>query len=62
MKEGIYVINENKPLKMYIEEKISMLKEEFLFKLTAEEIAHFRELKSEIAVDQYARTILKSRL
>lgn len=48
---------ENIPLDKYIEEKIYLLTTEFNFKLAKSEINHLKELKSEIAVDQYARTL-----
>lgn len=55
------------PLPKYIEEKIKLLTlgrsfGGFCIKLTETEIAHFHELKSEIAVDNYARQIFMDKL
>lgn len=51
-------------LEKYIKEKIKFLtyrgpnKQGFGFKLTNEEIEHFYELKTEAAVDRYARDLM----
>lgn len=42
----------------YIEAKIKMLIREMKIRLTAKEVAYLRSLKSEIAVDNAARTII----
>lgn len=46
----------------YIENKINFLRKEFKMQLTAEELAYMRSLKTEIQVDQYARTLFKTKL
>lgn len=50
------------PLWQYIQEKLFMLQDEFKFALDASEIKHMMELKSEIAVDNYAHSIMMNRL
>lgn len=47
-------------LKTYIKEKIKMLTDPrgFALKLTDADIQHFNELKTEIAVDNFARKII----
>lgn len=49
-------------LHQYIEDKITLLQEDFRIKLTAEEIYNMRQLTSEIAVDQYAHTLIMTKL
>jgi len=49
-------------LKKYIKEKIRMLTKEFHFNLTNEELHHFYELKTEVAVDNYAHDIFVRKL
>ena len=48
-------------LKTYKKNKIKMLERDFAILLKPEQIEHINELKSEIQVDQYARTIIMSR-
>lgn len=48
-------------LDKYIKEKIRMLKKDFMIKLTPEQIAHIRELKNEIQVDNYAHDLIFNR-
>lgn len=45
-------------LNQYIEEKLKMLSRDFKIKPSLEEKAHMYELTSEIAVDNYAHTLL----
>ena len=47
-----------KTLKDYTKKKIQMLERDFYIYPTAEEIKHFYELKTEIAVDNYALTLI----
>ena len=49
-------------MKEYIEAKIKFLRKDFKMKLTAEELAYMRSLKTEIQVDQYARTLFQIKL
>lgn len=49
-------------LKRYIIGKIDMLERHFYLVLTEQEKEHFNGLKSEIEVDNYARTILMTKL
>ena len=49
-------------LKRYIKEKLKMLQEEFLIQLTETEIEHMQNLKTELAVDQYAHTLFFNKL
>ena len=44
-------------LKVYIKDKIKMLKKEFHIRLTESEIQHLNSLKTEIAVDNYCRSL-----
>ena len=44
-------------LETYIKEKIQMLREEFKIRLTKSEIQHMKSLKTEIAVDNYCRSL-----
>ena len=50
------------PLPQYIKEKIKMLDRDFLIRLTSEDIKHFNELKSEIAVDNFAMQLIFDRM
>lgn len=47
---------------VYINDKIRMLENDFWIRLTKEEKAHFRSLKTECAVDQYAHDIIMKKL
>lgn len=49
-----------KDLKSYIKGKIKMLERDFRIQLTSVERLHFYELKSEIAVDNYALTLIRA--
>ena len=63
MRNVYTVIKENDiPLPQYIKEKIKMLNRDFLIKLTSEDIAHFNELTSEIAVDNFAMQLIFDRM
>lgn len=46
----------------YIEEKIRIIKEEFYIRLTEDEEEHFKTLKTERDVDQYAHDIFMRKL
>lgn len=50
------------PLPRYIALKISMLQSHFKLKLTEMEIAHMEALTSEVAVDNYAHTLIMKKL
>lgn len=52
----------HKSLKDYIDDKINMLENEFYLKLTDEEKAHFYDIRTEEAVDQYAHRLLRDKL
>ena len=57
-----YTSNDNTiSLDKYIQEKIRMIKKDFCIPMTDEQIAHMQELKSEIAVDNYAQDIIFNR-
>lgn len=60
MSEKIY--HTEKDLKKYIQNKLEMLEYEFFLKLTPLERYHFHELKTHLAVDQYAHTLLRDKL
>ena len=45
-------------IKAYIKEALRMLKEDFLIKLTDEEIQHMKSLKRESDVDHYKHDII----
>lgn len=47
------------PLKTYIKGKISMIERDFGLRLSDVQKEHFYSLKSEIAVDNYARVLLR---
>ena len=49
------------PLDKYIEMKLTILQRDFRITLRKSEIDHMRGLKSDIQVDNYARTIINSR-
>lgn len=51
-----------KPLWQYAQEKIELLREDFRMDLTAHEIQHMMQLTSEVAVDQYAHTLIMTKL
>jgi hypothetical protein len=46
----------------YVKEKIAMFKEDFRIKLSTKERKHMYSLPTEIAVDNYARTIITDKL
>ena len=48
-------------LKQYIKEKIRMLRNDFMIKLTTEQIIHMQGLKNEIQVDNYAHDLIFNR-
>jgi hypothetical protein len=50
------------PLKAYRLAKIRMLERDFMVALKDEEKTHFETLKSEVAIDMYARAILQRHL
>ena len=52
----------NVSLSVYKSTKIKMLERDFKVLLTPADRRHMDSLKSEIAVDQYARTLVKKRL
>lgn len=57
------VVKENDiPLSEYIKEKIRMLDKDFFVHPTSEDIKHFHELKSEIAVDNFAMQLIFDRM
>lgn len=47
-----------KDIKSYVKQKIKMLERDFRIVLKPEEIKHFNELKTEIAVDNYALKLI----
>ena len=57
-------MNHNVPMTVddYIEEKIQMIEEEFRITLTDDEKEHFRWLRTERDVDQYAHDIFSKKL
>ena len=57
-----YTYTKPQPLSNYVKEKIKMFQRDFCFNLTETEIATMQSLKSEIAVDRYARQLINQRL
>ena len=51
-----------KPLWQYAQEKIELLQQDFCMELTANEIQHMMQLTNEVAVDQYAHTLIMTKL
>ena len=49
-------------LQNYICDKIYLLEEQFKIKLTGEEKRHFFEIKTDAAVDAYARKLIMEKL
>lgn len=49
-------------LKTYIEEKISILKDDFLIRLSWSEEAHLKRLQTKEEVDDYSRKIILEKL
>ena len=57
------VINERHyTLPIYIKQKIKMLERDFFIRLDNSELRHFKELTTEIAVDNYARQLIENHL
>lgn len=54
--------NNEKTLEQYIEEKITMLKRDFKIRITPDDKDKFYDCKTEIAVDNYARSLFMNRL
>ena len=51
-----------KATKAFVDEKIRMLKEDFLiYNLTEDEVNHLYSLATEVQVENYVRTIIMSR-
>lgn len=46
----------------YIDDKVTMLTDEFYLRLTMQEYSHFYSLKTEAAVDQYAIQLIMDKL
>lgn len=59
---GSHLIDIDIPLPQYIAHKISMLQSNFKLKLTEAEIAHMESLQTEIAVDNYAHSLIMKKL
>ena len=49
-------------LEEYMNQKVKMLKKDFKIRLTAKETNYLQSLPTEIAVDNYIRTIIKNKL
>ena len=49
-------------METYIAQKIKMLRKDFHIRLTKAEILHMQALKTEISVDNYARTLILKKL
>ncbi len=60
MHDGDMIIENKISTRAYIKEKIKMLTDPrgFAIKLTDDDIQHFNELETEIAVDNFARKII----
>lgn len=56
--EPMYAGERGKTLKSYKKWKLRMLKKDFCIKVSREEEEEFNSLKTEIAVDRYARKLL----
>ena len=52
------VLNPNLTVDEYCEAKIEMFEKDMAIKLTDKQKAHFRKLKTEIQIDNYARKII----
>ncbi len=50
------------PIGTYIEQKIKMLKKDFHIRLTTTETEYMQTLTTEISVDNYARTLILTKL
>lgn len=55
-------MNENEQLIAYVDEKLDILKNHFVLKLSPEEISHFYKLPTEEDVDRYAHTLIMEKL
>ena len=49
-------------METYIAQKIKMLRKDFNIRLTTTEIKHMQALTTEISVDNYARTLISTKL
>lgn len=49
-------------METYVAQKIKMLRKDFNIRLTKAEILHMQALKTEISVDNYARTLILKKL
>ena len=49
-------------METYIAQKIKMLRKDFNIRLTKAEIRHMQALTTEISVDNYARTLISTKL
>lgn len=49
-------------IETYINHKLKMLKRDFHIRLTKTEINHMKSLRTEISVDNYAHTLIKTKL
>ena len=52
----------NAPLSTYIKAKLEMIQDDFHIKLYESEIKHMRSLTTEIAVDNYAKKLIRQYL
>ena len=59
---NISVYTEPMDLATYIDVKICILTGDFYIPMTKQQIEHMKSLTSEVAVDNYARKLLKDRL
>ena len=58
MRICLYMNNEDPPLKKYIEEKIHMIKEDFLIKLSKNDEIKIRNCKTNHEVDSICKRII----
>ena len=49
-------------METYVAQKIKMLRKDFHIRLTTTEIKHMQALTTEISVDNYARTLISTKL
>ena len=49
-------------METYVAQKIKMLRKDFNIRLTKAEIRHMQALQTEISVDNYARTLISTKL
>ena len=62
VQRSFFLTERKSNMKSYINEKLKMLRGEFYLNISDEEEAHMRSLKTEIAVDNYAHSLIVHKL